>query len=160
MAQFREEVSAASESSISAIGDISIALEAALALEREKAEQERDKFATEVVSLLNAMVEKQHARFFSTIDNAKQSLATSQNRVQDGYKIVSEGLGSWVERETVFSKKLLGNKDDVKKSIVDAAKVPQFCYCADNRLLTSDAYPSKRARNGFMLRLSSLSIVR
>jgi hypothetical protein len=102
-----------------------MALETALAQEREKAEQERAKLTGEIVSLISMMVEGQQARWSSTVDNARQDLAASQNRVQGGYQLVSKGLDSWAEREGSFSKKILVNKEEVKKSIVDAAKV----YC-------------------------------
>lgn len=160
MTQFRQEVSEVETANVSAIGDISIALEAALTREREKAEQERNKLATEVVSLINTMLQGQHTRFSNAIDNVRQNLAASQTRIQDGYQIVSKGLDSWVERETVFSKKLLGNKDEVKKSIVDAAKVPRVLCCADNRRLTNVVHLFKRALDEFTPRRSSLLTVK
>jgi hypothetical protein len=125
MTQFRQEIAASEKTNVAAIGEVSVALETALAQEREKAEQERAKLAGEIVSLISNMVEGQQARWSSTVDNARQDLAASQNRVQGGYQLVSKGLDSWAEREGTFSKKILVNKEEVKKSIVDAAKV----YC-------------------------------
>jgi len=119
----RQEVSASEKATISGIGDISVELEMALARELEKAEQERNKLTAELVSLVNAMVEGQTARWSNAFDNARQNLAASQSRVQGGYQIVSKGLDSWADREGAFSKKLLSSKDEVKKSIVEAAKV-------------------------------------
>jgi hypothetical protein len=123
MSQFRQEISASEKANLSALGDISGALELALAQEREKAEQERNKLTTEVVSLISAMVEAQQGRWSTAVDSARQDLAASQGRVQGGFQTVSKGLDSWAEREGIFSKKLLSNKDEVKKSIVEAAKV-------------------------------------
>jgi kinesin family member 11 len=123
MSQFRQEISASEKANLSALGDISGALELALAQEREKAEQERNKLTAEVVSLISAMVEAQQGRWSTAVDSARQDLAASQNRVQGGFQTVSKGLDSWAEREGIFSKKLLSNKDEVKKSIVEAAKV-------------------------------------
>ena len=123
MTQFRQEISASEKANVSAIGDISMALEAALAQEREKAEQERNKLTAEVVSLINIMVEAQHGRWSTAVGNAKQDLSASQSRVQGGFQFVSKGLDKWTEREGAFSKSLLGNKDEVKKSIQQASKV-------------------------------------
>jgi kinesin family member 11 len=123
MTQFRQEVAASEKANVSALGDLSTALEAALVLEREKAEQERNKLTTEVVALISAVLEGQHARWSDTVDHARQELSASQNRVQSGYQMVSKGWDSWADREGIFSKKLLGNKEEVKKSIVEAAKV-------------------------------------
>jgi len=123
MTQFRQEISAAEKANVSAIGDISTALDLALAQEREKANQERAKVLDEVVSLITTMVEGQHARWSNTVESARHDLAASQNRVQNGFQTVSKGLDGWSEREGVFSKKMLSNKDEIKKSIVDAAKV-------------------------------------
>ena len=123
MTQFRQEISASERLNVSAIGDISVALEAALAQEREKAEQERNKLAAEVVSLINAMVEAQHGRWSTAVGNAKRDLSASQSCVQGGFQLVSKGLDKWSEREGTFSKTLLGNKDEVKKSIQQASKV-------------------------------------
>jgi hypothetical protein len=126
MTQFRQEISASEKANVSALGDISGALELALAQEREKAEQERNKLANEVVSLITAMVEAQHGRWSTAVDSARQDLAASQGRVQGGFQTVSKGLDNWQEREGIFAKKLLSNKDEVKKSIVEAAKVLPF----------------------------------
>jgi kinesin family member 11 len=123
MTQFRQEISASEKANVSAIGDISMALEAALAQEREKAEQERNKLTAEVVSLINVMVEAQHGRWSTAVGKAKQDLSASQSRVQGGFQFVSKGLDKWTEREGAFSKSLLGNKDEVKKSIQQASKV-------------------------------------
>ena len=126
MTQFRQEVSASEKANISALGDISIALEDALSQEREKAEQERTKLTTEIVSLITNMLESQYGRWSSTVDKTRQDLSASTSRVQGGYQFVSKGLDDWADREGKFSKKLLGNKDEVKKSIVEAAKVLQL----------------------------------
>ena len=123
MTQFRQEISASEKANVSAIGEISTALELALSQEREKAEQERQKLTGAIASLITNMVEGQQARWSSTVDNARQDLAASQNRVQGGFQGVSKGLDSWADREGIFSKKMLANKDEVKKSIVDASKV-------------------------------------
>lgn len=123
MTQFRQEVATSEKANVSALGDLSAALEAALAHEREKAEQERNKLTTEVVALISAVLEGQHARWADTVDHARQELSASQNCVQSGYQMVLKGWDSWADREGMFSKKLLGNKDEVKKSIVEAAKV-------------------------------------
>jgi kinesin family member 11 len=123
MTQFRQEISASEKGNVAAIGEISTALEIALAQEREKAEQERAKLADEIVSLITNMVEGQQARWSSTVDGARTDLAASQSRVQGGYQVVSKGLDTWAEREGIFSKTMLSNKEEVKKSIVDAAKV-------------------------------------
>jgi hypothetical protein len=133
MGQFRQEISASEKANLSALGDISGALELALAQEREKAEQERNKLTTEVVSLITAMVEAQQGRWSTAVDSARQDLAASKGRVQGGFQTVSKGLDSWAEREGIFSKKLLSNKDEVKKSIVEAAKVSDLA-----NLLTAD----------------------
>jgi hypothetical protein len=123
MTQFRQEVSASEKANISAMGDISAALETTLAQEREKAEQERNKLTTELISLISAMVEAQQTRWSNAVENARQDLVASQGRVQGGYQIVSKGLDDWADREGAFSKKLLNNKEEVKKSIVEASKV-------------------------------------
>lgn len=123
MTQFRQEISASEKGNVAAIGEISTALEIALAQEREKAEQERVKLTDEIVSLITNMVEGQQARWSNTVDGARTDLAASQSRVQGGYKVVSKGLDSWAQREGIFSKTILSNKEEVKKSIVDAAKV-------------------------------------
>jgi len=125
MTQFRQEVSVSERANVAGIAEISTALDAALSQERDKAEQERTKLADEVTSLIYAMVETQQSRWLSVVEHAKQDLASSQTRIQNNYSFVSKGLDGWAERESVFSKKLLGNKDEVKKSIVDAAKVWQ-----------------------------------
>lgn len=129
MNQFRQEISASEKASVSAIGDISTALEAALAQEREKAEQERNKLTAEVVSLINAMVEAQHGRWSTAVDNAKHDLSASQNRVQGGFQLVSSGLDKWTEREGAFSKTMLGSKDEVKRTIQHASKVQAYETC-------------------------------
>lgn len=130
MTQFRQEISASEKANISAIGEISATLEATLALEHEKAEQERQKLTAEMERLVNAMVEVQQARWASAVENVRQGLSASQGRVQGGFQLVSKGLDTWAERETVFSKKLLSNKDEVKKSIVEASKVrTSLLYC-------------------------------
>ena len=116
MTQFRQEVTASEKANISALGDISMALETTLAQEREKAEQERTKLTTEIVSLINNMLEGQYERWSNTIDKTRQDLSASTSRVQGGYQFVSKGLDGWADREAGFSKKLLGNKDEVKKS--------------------------------------------
>ena len=126
MTQFRQEVTASEKANISALGDISMALETTLAQEREKAEQERTKLTAEIVSLINNMLEGQYERWSNTVDKTRQDLSASTSRVQGGYQFVSKGLDGWADREAGFSKKLLGNKDEVKKSIVEAAKVLQF----------------------------------
>jgi len=123
MNQFRQDVNACEDVNVSALGQISATLERALEQEREKAEEERNKLTTEVAALINAMIEGQHARWFTAVDEARNELAASQSRVQGGYQLVSKGLDSWADREGAFSKKLLGNKEEVKKTIVDAAKV-------------------------------------
>ena len=123
MTQFRQEISATEKANISTIEEISNALESALLREREKAEQERKKLANEVVSLISAVLESQHSRWSNAVEHARQDLTGSQSRVQDGYQLVSKGLDGWAEREITFSKKLSGNKDEVKKSIIEASKV-------------------------------------
>jgi hypothetical protein len=124
MTQFRQEIAASEKGNVAALGVISTALETALVLEREQAEEERMKLTDEIVSLVSTMIEGQQARWSSTVDHVRTDLASSQNRVQGGYQLVSKGLDTWAEREGVFSKTMLVNKDDVKKSIVEAAKVP------------------------------------
>ena len=123
MTQFRQEVSVSERANVSGIAEISNTLEAAMSQEREKAEQERTKLAEEVTSLIHAMVETQQSRWLNVVEHAKQDLTSSQTRIQNSYSLLSKGLDSWADREAIFSKKLLGNKDEVKKSIVDAAKV-------------------------------------
>jgi hypothetical protein len=123
MTQFRQEISATERANVSTIGEISNALENALLQEREKAEQERNKLANEVVSLISAVLEGQHSRWCNAVEHARQDLTASQSRVQSGYQLVSKGLDGWADRESTFSRKLLGNKDEVKKSIVEASKV-------------------------------------
>jgi kinesin family member 11 len=122
MTQFRQDISASEKANISALGDISATLEAALAEEREKAEQERQKLIAEFQKMINAMVENQHSRFSTAVDSVRQGLSASQSRVEGGFQLVSKGLDGWQERETVFSKKLVNNKEEVKKSIVEASK--------------------------------------
>jgi hypothetical protein len=145
MTQFRQEISASEKANVSTIGDISQALAAALSLEREKVDQERAKLTTEVASLINAMVEGQQARWLSAVENVRQDLASSQSRVQGGYQLVSKGLDSWADREGAFSKKLLVNKEDVKKSIVEASKVTTLVPVTDNRLRIDRVAPFKTA---------------
>jgi kinesin family member 11 len=123
MVQFRQEISANERANVSSIGEISSALENTVLQEREKAEQERKKLASEVVSLISAVLEGQHSRWSNAVEHARQDLSASQNRVQNGFQLVSNGLDGWAEREGTFSKRLLGNKDEVKKSIVEASKV-------------------------------------
>jgi len=123
MTQFRQEISANERANISSIGEISTVLENALLQEREKAEQERNKLANEIVSLVTTVLEGQHSRWSNTVEHARQDLSASQNRVQNGFQLVSKGLDGWSEREITFSKRLLGQKDEVKKSIVEASKV-------------------------------------
>ena len=77
------------------------------------------------------MLEGQHGDGLTTVDNDKTgAYLRHTNRVQGGYQLVSKGLDTWADREGMFSKKLLGNKDEVKKSIVEASKVLQFYYIA------------------------------
>ena len=160
MTQFRQEISASEKANVSALGDLSTALEAALAQEREKAEQERNKLTAEVAALISAVLEGQHARWADTVGHARQELCASQNRVQGGYQLVSKGWDSWADREGTFSKKLLGSKDEVKKSIVEASKVLHFLHRAYNRLLISVVLLFRRVQDGFMHRLSNWSILR
>jgi len=123
MTQFRQDLTLTEKANVSAIGDVSAALEMVLSQEREKAEQERNKVTAEVINLINTLVEGQHSRWSNAVDNARQDLSASQSRVQGGYQTVSKGLDGWAEREGVFAKKLRENKDEVKKSIVEASKV-------------------------------------
>jgi kinesin family member 11 len=160
MTQFRQEISASERANISSIGEISNALENALSQEREKAEQERNKLAAEVVSLISTVLEGQHMRWTNAVENARQDLSASQNRVQGGYRMFGKGLDGWADRESTFSKKLLGNKDEVKKSIVDASKVLRLVSSANLRLLIKAVLPFKKAHGGFTHRQSSLSTVR
>jgi hypothetical protein len=160
MTQFRQEVSATEKANVTALGDLSTALEKALAQEREKAEFERNKLTTEVVALINAALDGQYTRWSDTIGHAKQELSASQNRVQGGYQLVSRGWDSWAEREGIFSKKLLGNKDEIKKSIVEAAKVLQFLYYSYNRLLINVVLQFRRVQDGFMHRQLNWLILR
>jgi len=161
MTQFRQEVAASEKTNVSALGDLSTALEAALAHEREKAEQERNKLTTEVVALINAVLEGQHVRWSDTVDHARQELSASQNRVQSGYQMVSKGWESWADREGVFSKKLLSNKEEVKKSIVEAAKVLYSIVSLLNlRLLSSVVLQFRRVQDEFTHRLLSWWILR
>lgn len=160
MNQFRQDISASEKANVTAIGDISTALETALAQEREKAEQERNKLTAEVVSLINAMVDAQHGRWSTAVVNAKQDLSTSQSRVQGGFQLVSKGLDNWAEREGAFSKTLLTNKDEVKKSIQLASKVQRCGIYLIIRLLISAELRSKTVPDEFMLKLSSLSILK
>lgn len=160
MTQFRQEISASEKANISALGDISGALELALAQEREKAEQERNKLTNEVVSLITAMVEAQQGRWSTAVDSARQDLAASQGRVQGGFQTVSKGLDSWQEREGIFAKKLLSNKDEVKKSIVEAAKALSSLHAANDRLLINVVLLSRTVQDVFMHKQSSWSILR
>jgi len=160
MTQFRQEVSASEKANVTAIGDISAALEATLAQEREKAEQERHNLTAEIQRMINTMVENQQGRWTSAVDHVKQDLSASQGRVQGGFQLVSKGLDSWQERESAFSKKLLNNKEDVKKSIVEASKVISAGSNANCRLLISAGRQFKIARDAFMLRLLSSWILR
>ncbi len=160
MSQFRQDISASEKANISAIGDISTALETALAQEREKAEQERNKLTAEVISLINAMVDAQHGRWSTAVGNAKQDLSASQSRVQGGFQLVSKGLDNWAEREGVFSKTLLGNKEEVKKSIQVASKVQCCGIYLTIRLLICAELQSKRVPDEFTLKLSNLWILK
>ena len=160
MTQFRQEISATERANVSTIGEISNALENALLQEREKAEQERNKLANEVVSLISAVLEGQHSRWCNAVEHARQDLSASQNRVQSGYQLVSKGLDGWADRESTFSKKLLGNKDEVKKSIVEASKVLHHFRFANCRLPIKAVLQFKTVQDGFMRRLSNLWIVR
>jgi kinesin family member 11 len=160
MNQFRQDISASEKANVTAIGDISTALEMALAQEREKAEQERNKLTAEVVSLINAMVDAQHGRWSTAVVNAKQDLSTSQSRVQGGFQLVSKSLDNWAEREGAFSKTLLSNKDEVKKSIQLASKVQHCGIYLTIRLLISAELQSKTVPDEFMLKLSSLWILK
>lgn len=126
MTQFRQDISASEKANLSVIGEVSGTLEMALAREREKAEQERNKLTSEVVSLISAVLEGQQLRWSNAIETAKQDLSASKNSIQGGYQMVSKGLDSWADREGVFSKKLLSSKDEVKKSIQVASKVCMF----------------------------------
>ena len=137
-----------------------MALEAALAQEREKAEQERNKLTAEVVSLINTMVDAQHGRWSMAVGNVKQDLSASRSRVQGGFQLVSKGLDNWAEREGGFSKTLLGNKDEVKKSIQLASKVQCCDIYLTLRLLISAELQSKRVPDEFMLKPSSLWILK
>jgi hypothetical protein len=160
MTQFRQEISATERANVSTIGEISNALENALLQEREKAEQERNKLANEVVSLISAVLEGQHSRWSSAVEHARQDLSASQSRVQNGYQLVSKGLDGWADRESTFSKRLLGNKDEVKKSIVEASKVLHHFRFPNCRLLIKAVLQFKKVQDGFMRRLSNLWIVR
>lgn len=160
MTQFRQEISASEKANFSAIGDISVALEVALAQEREKAEHERTKLTAEVVSLINAMVEAQHGRWSTAIGSAKKDLSASQNRVQGGFQLVTKGLDKWSEREGAFSKALLGNKDEVKRSIQHASKVPNCTDISNHRRLINVVRQFKRVPDVSMRKLLSLSILR
>lgn len=160
MTQFRQEISASEKTNLSALGEISTALETALSQEREKADQERKKLTTEIVSMINAVLDGQYGRWASAVDTAKNDLVTSQTQVQGGYRLVSKGLDGWADREGAFSKKLLGNKEEVKKSIVEAAKVFQRFDYAKHRLLVNMVLLFRRVQKGFMHKPSSLSILR
>ena len=160
MTQFRQEISASEKANLSAMGDISIALETALAHEREKAEQERNNLTSEIVSLINAVLDGQHARWSAAVENAKQDLSASQSHVHGGYQLVSKGLDSWADREGLFTKKLLNNKDEVKKSIIEASKVCITMDYAYDRRPTSAALQYRRVQNEFMRRPLNLWTVR
>jgi hypothetical protein len=123
MTQFRNDVNVSEKSNLSAIADVTAVLETALNQERKKAEQEKVKFTTEIVALIEALVDGQQTRWSTAVEQTRKDLVTSQSKVQSGYQLVSKGLDQWAERETTFSKEILGNKEEVKKSIVDAAKV-------------------------------------
>lgn len=158
MTQFRQELSASEKANITALGDISMALETALTQEREKAEQERMKLTTEIVSLINNMLEGQYGRWSNTVEKTRQDLSASTNRVQGGYQFVSNGLDSWADREGKFSKRLLGNKDEVKKSIVEAAKVLTLLNALTIRSLINGVLLFKKVQDEFMRKRSNLSI--
>jgi DNA anti-recombination protein RmuC len=123
MTQFRQEVSASEKANISAIGDISTALQRTLAQEKDKSEKERQKLAQEITSLVNAMFENQQSRWSNAVGSVRTDLSSSQGRILGGFQLVAKGLDCWAERENVYSKKLLSNKDEMKKSIVEASKV-------------------------------------
>ena len=154
MTQFRQDINVSERTNLSALDEVSVALDAALAQERERAEQEKAKFTTEIVALIDALVEGQQTRWSTAVHQTREGLAISQNNVQAGYRLVSRGLDTWAERETSFSKEILGNKDEVKKSIVDAAKVISVLASTLNtyRLLTSVAIRFKKAHDASMLR--------
>lgn len=139
MTQFRNDVNVSEKVNLSAMADISGVLGAALNQERETAEQEKIKFTSEIVALINALVDGQQSRWSNAVEQTRKDLTTSQNKVQSGYQLVSKGLDQWADRETTFSKEILGNKEEVKKSIVDAAKVPRrlFVKLTENRLLSN-----------------------
>ena len=160
MTQFRQEVSASERANISAIGEISAALEAALAEEREKSEQERQRVEAEIQKMIDTMVDNQQSRWISAVDNARQALFASQGRVQGFSQIVTKGLDNWQERESAFSKKLVSNKEEVKKSIVDASKALLPSFDANGRVLTSAVRPFKRVQDAFMHKPSSSLILR
>src|SRR5271170_6825741 len=69
MNQFRQEISATERANVSTIGEISNALENALLQEREKAEQERNNLANEVVSLISAVLEGQNSRWCNAVEH-------------------------------------------------------------------------------------------
>jgi hypothetical protein len=123
MTQFRQEMSASEKATTSYLEEISTALETTLAQEKEKTEQERNKLTSEIVALITTMLQGQESRWSSTFEKVREDLSASQNRVQGGYQMIAKGLDNWANRENAFSKKLLGSKDDVKKSIVEASKV-------------------------------------
>lgn len=157
MTQFRHDINVSERANLCAIDEISVALDAALAQERERAEQEKARFTTDMVALIDALIEGQQSRWSTAVEQTRQGLATSQNKVQAGYQLVSRGLDTWAERETSFSKEILGNKDEVKKSIVDAAKVLSTLASTLNlyRLLTNVAILFKKAHDASMLRRSN-----
>jgi hypothetical protein len=162
MTQFRSDVNASEKINLSAMSDISGVLGAALNRERETAEQEKIKFTNEIVTLINALVDGQQSRWSTAVEQTQKDLATSQNKVQSGYQLVSKGLDQWAERETTFSKEILGNKEEVKKSIVDAAKVPQLLFnrLTINRLRSNVVRRFKPALDESMLKRSNLWILR
>jgi hypothetical protein len=162
MTQFRSDVNASEKINLSAMADISGVLGAALNKERETAEQEKIKFTNEIVTLINALVDGQQGRWSNAVEQTQKDLSTSQNKVQSGYQLVSKGLDQWAERETTFSKEILGNKEEVKKSIVDAAKVPRLLFqrLTVNRLRSNVVRRFKRALDESMPKRSNLWILR
>jgi hypothetical protein len=162
MTQFRNDVNVSEKTNLSAIADVTAVLETALNQERKKAEQEKVKFTTEIVALIEALVDGQQTRWSTAVEQTRKDLVTSQSKVQSGYQLVSKGLDQWAERETTFSKEILGNKEEVKKSIVDAAKVRRLLFqrLTLNRLLSNAVQRSKRALDESMLKRSNLWILR
>jgi hypothetical protein len=162
MNQFRNDINVTEKTNLSAMADVSAILGAALNQERQTAEQEKLKFTSQIVALINALVDGQQNRWSNAVEQTQKGLITSQDKVQSGYQLVSKGLDQWAERETTFSKEILGNKEEVKKSIVDAAKVPQLLIqrLTVNRLRSNAVQRSKRALDESMLKRSNLWILR